>query len=119
MMKQFYPVFVALAFNGLDLATGLLAAIRVKNVCSSKLRDGLFKKSGFLILYFLAWLLDTQGNHIGFQIGFSVLPALVLYVCTTESVSVIENVCKINPSLANTKIMDIFKFKEDTNERHQ
>jgi len=40
-MEQFYPIFCALAFNLLDLLTGIVSAIKAKEIKSSRLRDGL------------------------------------------------------------------------------
>lgn len=107
-MEQIYLIVIALVFNGLDLLSGVLSAIKNKNIKSSKLRDGLFKKVGFLICYFLALLLDTEGSLIGFQIGTPILPIVILYACTTELVSILENINKINPDLLPEKLMNMF-----------
>ncbi len=107
-MEQFYPIVVALVFNGLDLLTGIITAIKNKNIKSSKLRDGLFKKVGFLICYFLSLMVDTEGSLIGFQIATPILPIVILYACTTELVSILENISKINPELLPEKLMDMF-----------
>ena len=107
-MKQIYPIAIALVFNALDLLTGIITAIKNKNIKSSKLRDGLFKKVGFLICYFLALMIDTEGSIIGFQIGAPILPIVILYACTTELVSILENISKINPDLLPEKLMDLF-----------
>lgn len=111
-MKVFYPVIIALIFNGVDLITGFISAIKNKEIKSSKLRDGLFKKVGFLICYFMAWLIDTYGVYIGFHFGVAILPVIILYVCTTELVSIIENICKINPDLLPEKLMDLFHISD-------
>ena len=107
-METLYPVIVALVFNALDLISGLITAVKNKDIQSSKLRDGLFKKAGFLLCYFVAWLVDTNGETIGFSFGVDVLPIIVLYVCTTELVSIIENICKINPDLLPEKLKEFF-----------
>lgn len=107
-MEQIYLIAIALVFNGLDLLSGVISAIKNKNIKSSKLRDGLFKKVGFLICYFLALLLDTEGSLIGFQIGTPILPIVILYACTTELVSILENINKINPDLLPEKLMNMF-----------
>lgn len=115
-MQTLYPVFIALIFNGLDLVSGIIAAVRNKDVKSQKLRDGLFKKSGFILCYLLAWLIDNQGMNIGFQVGVKVLPIIVLYSCTTETVSIIENICRINPDFIPEKMKELFHIhneKED------
>lgn len=110
-MKQFYPIIIALIFNALDVISGLIAGVKNKDIQSSKLRDGLFKKVGFMFCYALAWLIDTQGSVIGFQIGVAILPIIILYVCTTEVVSIIENICKINPDLLPAKLIQLFHIK--------
>lgn len=107
-MEQVYPVIVALIFNALDLVTGLVSAVKNKDIQSSKLRDGLFKKVGFMFCYFVAWLVDTQGNVIGFQLGVNILPVIILYVCTTELVSILENISKINSDILPEKLMELF-----------
>lgn len=112
-MESLYPVFVALVFNLLDLVTGFLSAVKLKDIKSSKLRDGLFKKIGFIVCYFVAWMLDEQGAYIGFSFGVPVLPVILLYACTTELVSIIENVSKINPDIIPEKLLDIFHVGKD------
>ena len=99
---------IALVFNAVDIVTGVISALKNKDIESNKLRDGLFKKVGFIICYFVAWLVDTQGDIIGFHIDVSILPILIIYVCTTELVSILENICKINPDLLPDKLMQIF-----------
>ena len=113
-MEQAYPVIVALIFNALDLVTGLVSAIKSKDIQSSKLRDGLFKKVGFIFCYFVAWLVDTQGYVIGFQLGVTILPIIILYVCTTELVSILENISKINSDILPEKLMELFHITDIT-----
>lgn len=111
-MSEFYPVFVALGFNAIDLFSGVLAAIKNKNIESSKLRDGLFKKVGFMLCYFIAWLVDTYGETVGFSLSFGILPIVVFYVCSTELVSILENIAKINTDLLPEKLLEIFHIKD-------
>lgn len=107
-MQVFYPIIIALCFNALDILTGIIAALKNKDLESAKLRDGLFKKVGFIMCYFVAWLVDTQGDKIGFQFSVSILPVIIIYVCTTELVSILENICKINPDILPDKLQQIF-----------
>lgn len=111
-MQQFYPIIIALVFNALDLVTGIITAVKNKDIKSSKLRDGLFKKVGFVLCYFVAWLVDNEGTLIGFQLGIKILPVIILYVCTTELVSIIENICKINTDILPEKLMGLFHISD-------
>lgn len=111
-MNTYYSIIIALIFNALDLLSGIVASVKNKEVKSSKLRDGLFKKIGFMFCYFIGWLVDTQGYRVGFNIT-NVLPIIILYACTTELVSIIENICKINPDILPEKLLEIFNLKKD------
>lgn len=111
-MEQFYPIITAMVFNALDLISGIITALKNRDIKSSKLRDGMFKKVGFIMCYFVAWLVDTHGNLIGFSLGIKILPIMVLYACTTELVSILENICKINPDLLPDKLLDIFHIND-------
>lgn len=111
-MEQFCPIIVALVFNALDLISGVITAVKNKDIKSSKLRDGLFKKVGFILCYFVAWLIDNEGSLIGFQLGTSILPVIILYVCTTELVSILENICKINSDILSEKLMELFHISD-------
>ena len=107
-MEEFYPIFVALLFNAIDILSGLCCAIKFKDIHSSKLRDGLFKKVGFIFCYFVAWMVDQNGDLIGFNLGVQILPVIILYACTTELVSILENICKMNPDILPEKLMNMF-----------
>lgn len=111
-MEQCYPIIIALVFNALDLITGIITAVKNKDIQSSKLRDGLFKKIGFILCYFVAWLIDTEGSLIGFHLGTQILPIIILYVCSTELVSMLENICKINPDILPEKLMELFHISD-------
>lgn len=115
-MENLYPIFVALVFNALDILTGLVSAIKNKDIKSAKLRDGLFKKVGFIFCYFTAWLVDGYGDVIGFKLGVAILPVIVLYVCTTELVSILENISKINSDLLPGKLMELFHISNTRRE---
>ena len=111
-MEQFYPIIIALVFNALDIITGIITAVKNKDIQSAKLRDGLFKKVGFMLCYFVGWLVDNEGSMIGFQFGTLILPIIILYVCTTELVSILENICKINPDILPEKLMELFHISD-------
>ena len=111
-MNEIYQIGVALSLNGMDLITGLIGALKNKALTSYKLRDGLFKKVGFMFCYLIGWGMDQYGPMIGFQIGFPVLPVIVLYAATTELVSIVENIHEINPDLLPEKLIELFHIKK-------
>lgn len=108
-------IIVALVFNATDFITGFLSALKTKTVNSTKLRDGLFKKIGFIVCYFLALLLDTQGAMIGFNVDVEFLPIIVGYAVLTELVSIIENVSVLNPDVLPEKLKELFHIEKEEN----
>lgn len=114
VLAQFYPVLVALFFNLFDLISGFVAAVKNKEVASSKLRDGLFKKVGFVFCYFIGFMFDNYGSLVGFDMSAKVMPVILLVAVTTELTSIIENINKINPDLLPEKLLSIFHLGDDT-----
>ena len=100
-------IAVALIFNATDLVTGILSAIKEKNLQSSKLRDGIFKKGGFIICYFLALMIDMYGSEVGFNLTVELLPIVLGFVCLTEVISIIENISKMTDILPD-KLLSLF-----------
>lgn len=112
-MKEFYPIVIALIFNATDIVTGIIGGVKQTGLDSSALRDGLFKKVGFIFCYFIAWVVDSYGYLVGFNFGIELLPVIILYTCSTELVSVIENIHKINPDLLPEKLMELFHINRN------
>lgn len=110
MPTHIYSIIIALIFNLIDVITGLIYALKSKTVCSSKLRNGLFKKVGFIGCYVLAFIVDNFGHFVGFELSFDVLPIIILYVVTTELVSIVENISLINPNIVPEQILAWFNI---------
>ena len=113
MKEYFIMILVALSFNALDLITGFISAVYTKNIMSSKLRDGLFKKVGFFICYVLGFMVDTEGQIIGLNLGVKILPIIILGAVLTEIASLIENIARINSNAIPDKIKEIFNITKE------
>lgn len=111
-MGNMEAIVVALSLNLFDLISGFVGAVKNKDIKSSKLRDGMFKKVGFIFCYVLAYLLDSEGNAIGFSVGVKLLPIIITYVCITEVVSILENISKINSDLMPETLKDLFHINK-------
>lgn len=107
-----HGIAVALVFNATDLATGIISAVKEHDLQSSKLRDGIFKKVGFLICYFLALMIDIYGSEVGFNLSVQLLPVVLGFVCLTETVSVIENLAKIT-DIVPEKLLSLFHINKE------
>lgn len=106
-------ILVALIFNGLDLVTGIVGAIKDgEQIKSSKLRDGLFKKVGFIFCYTLGIMINYAENFLSLPFGVDLVPVICTYAIITEIVSIIENISKINPDILPEKLKALIGYKE-------
>lgn len=106
---DWHPVAVAALLMLLDIGSGFVGAFRVGEVDSAKMRDGLWHKAGFCGLILLAAVYEVAAAWIDFEVaslGFGVavpeLPAVgavCVYIVVTELVSIIENLCVLNPDI--------------------
>lgn len=113
MKQEILTIAIALSFNAFDMLSGIVAAVKNKDIDSSKLRDGLFKKVGFLFCYVLAYVLDAYGGVIGLNLGVDVLPIIILYCVMTEISSIVENICKINPDFMPEVIKEMLHINNE------
>lgn len=106
-------ILVALVFNGLDLVTGIVGALREgEQIKSSKLRDGLFKKVGFVFCYALGVLINYTETFLTLPFGVDLVPVICTYAIITEVVSIIENISKINSDILPDKLKALIGYKE-------
>lgn len=89
----------ALAFMVIDVLTGVLKAVKNKELNSTKAREGIYKKASFILFIAFGYLADYAMDYV--NIGFN-LPAAAT-ICTliivTEAISVLENLGQINPDM--------------------
>ncbi len=100
---------LALAFIVCDWVTGTAKAAKLRELCSSVMREGLWHKSGEVAVMALAYMLEVGSAHV--DLGFDVplfVPACV-YIVLNETASILENIAALNPELAGTRLMGLFK----------
>lgn len=113
MESQIIGILIALLLNLIDIISGVIGAVVTKTVASGSLRNGIFKKCGFIFVYLLAFIVDNYGSLIGFNLSVSILPIILLYIAITEITSIIENVSIINPDISKIKLLSIFEITND------
>lgn len=105
-------VAITCAFIALDVISGLVKAIKNHEVCSTKMKDGLFHKCGFLLTMVLGAACEWAMTQIDLGFTLPIMPAICGFIILTELASILENLCRITPELADNKFMSIFKRKE-------
>lgn len=107
---DWHIVAIVATFVVMDLVTGVMQAVANKTLDSTKMRTGLWHKCGFVMTVILAALVEWSMQYI--DLGFT-LPLFVpvcVFIILTEIVSIFENVCKLSPELANSKLAQLFNI---------
>lgn len=107
-------IIIAVLIIG-DIASGWIAAIATKSIDSTKMRDGLWHKSAYILVIALAGLIEWGASKgVFFGIEIPVLEAVCVYIGVTEITSIIENIALINPELKDTPLLSLFNRSNNT-----
>lgn len=117
METLFYEILAILVFTSLDYITGVINAVMHGKLSSTKMREGLGHKFAYLCVFFVAWFIDFEMGHINLGFHTALTPLVTVGIVLIELSSIIENIGKINPELAQAKFMKIFTDhnREDDN----
>lgn len=99
---------IVAAFIVMDLATGIMQAVANKTLDSTKMRAGVWHKCGFIMVIILAALVEWAMQFIDLGFTLPLFAPVCVFIILTETVSIFENVCKLSPELANTKLAQLF-----------
>lgn len=103
----------------MDIVCGTVAAMRNKELCSYILRDGMYNKIGeamFLFIGIIANEILGIPPFDGLGISPDIAYLVAAYIAWMELVSILENICKINPDLPFRKILMMFNIDVDNKE---
>lgn len=90
-----------------DYITGVSVAFVQKNIKSSIGKKGIFEKFGIIICVFVCALIDSlELNDVQIQ------PLVVLFFIANESISIFENLGKLNVPIPNFLINRLKDLKE-------
>lgn len=104
----FYEILAVFVFAITDYITGVIGAIMRGNLSSTKMREGLGHKFAYLCVFFIAWFIDFEMKHIDIGFHSTLTPIVTVSIVLIELSSIIENIGKINPDLAQAEFMKIF-----------
>lgn len=92
-------VKLALAFMAIDVFTGVLKAVKNKELNSTKAREGIYKKASFILFIAFGYLADYAMVYVNMGFNFPAAATICTLVIVTEAISVLENLGQINPDL--------------------
>jgi toxin secretion/phage lysis holin len=120
MQIDWHILIVFLVFIVLDVITGIIKAVMNKELNSTIMRNGLFHKSAFLVAIAFAYSCEYGMTYLDLGFSLPIVGSVCIYICLTETVSILENLGSINPELANSKFMNLFATSKsgDKDERN-
>ena len=103
----------------MDIVCGTVAAMRNKELCSSIAREGMYNKIGeamFLLISIITNEVLGMPPFDSLGISPDIAYIVAAYIAWMELISILENICKINPELPFAKILMMFNIDVDTKE---
>ena len=89
----------SLAFMFVDVLTGMLKAVKNKELNSTKAREGIYKKASYILFIAFGYLADYAMQYVNMGFNFPAAVTICTLVIVTEAISILENLGKINPEL--------------------
>lgn len=97
-----------------DYLSGVIKAIKNKELDSTKMRLGLWHKAGFIGAMALGYACQLAVNYGLLPTSFSaVFAGVCVYVLITEAISIFENLCALSPELSDSPLAALLKLKEN------
>lgn len=114
---QAWAVWITVAFIVLDVVSGIAKGAKQGQLSSSKMREGVWHKAGYVLIIALAVLIEVGSKHI--DLGFTVplaVPACV-YIILSEVMSIFENATVLNPEIGGSGLSKLFNVGKDGGSR--
>lgn len=92
-------VILVVVFMMVDVLTGVLKALKNKELSSTKAREGMYKKASFILFVAFGYLADFAMDYVDMGFKFPAAVTISTLVILTEAISVLENLGSINPDL--------------------
>lgn len=107
IVEERYAFFIgALIFVAFDMISGLIKAFATNTFSSTKVKTGIFHKAALILIMVMSVVIDILSGFIP-SMPFTVplTQGCCLLIIGMECMSVLENVCAINPALKDSSLI--------------
>ena len=113
-------VKLSIAFMMVDVFTGVLKAIKNKELSSTRAREGIYKKASFILFIAFGYLADYAMQYVDLGFTFPAAATICTLIILTEAISVLENLGQINPDLVKlvAPFLSALNNKKEEGERN-
>lgn len=92
-------LIIVLGFIVFDVVTGLIKVGYNGNYNSAIMRQGGFHKSMEVMAMAVAYFVEYAMVYINIGVDVPAVPAVTVYICIMELISILENMCAVNPQM--------------------
>lgn len=96
---EHWCIIVSLVFIAFDILTGVIKAAKNGELSSKVARQGLFNKTGFILVIVFSCLCEYGSSLVDFGFEVPLILPTCIYIVMLEVLSIIENLCDISPDL--------------------
>lgn len=113
-------VKLSIAFMMVDVFTGVLKAVKNKELSSTRAREGIYKKASFILFIAFGYLADYAMQYVDLGFTFPAAATICTLIILTEAISVLENLGQINPDLVKlvAPFLSALNNKKEEGERN-
>jgi toxin secretion/phage lysis holin len=113
-------VKLSVAFMMVDVFTGILKAVKNKELSSTRAREGIYKKASFILFIAFGYLADYAMDYVDLGFNFPAAATICTLIILTEAISVLENLGQINPDLVKlvAPFLSVLNSKKEEGERN-
>lgn len=92
-------LIIVLGFIAFDVVTGLIKAGYNGNYNSAVMRQGGFHKSMEVMAMAVAYFVEYVVVYVNIGVDVPAVAAVTVYICIMEIISILENICAVNPQM--------------------
>lgn len=112
-------LIIVVILIAIDYITGLMKAAMQHDISSEKMRLGLWHKSGLILVMLLAEIVERGQAHLDLGYNMPIIVPAAVYISITEISSILENLGEINPEIANSPLLQLFRSTTNTNDNDE
>lgn len=92
-------LIIVLGFIVFDVVTGLIKAGYNGSFNSAIMRQGGFHKSMEVMAMAVAYFVEYAIAYVNLGVDVPAVTAVTVYICIMELISILENMCAVNPQM--------------------
>lgn len=102
----------------LDWLFGFIKAVKQRNIQSTKMFDGIIKKTAYIGVIMVAVLAEVAMHWFQLPITAPLVPAVCVLIIMAEIASILENLIIINPELDKFGLFKLFGVSKNEDVDH-